>query len=290
MNSGAFPPGRRSPALSQSAGSKESLTRLHGPVAYVIGGPTDVAYPNAEDDFARITKVPVFKANLNVGHGGTYRQPGGGWFGEVAVRVAGLSAERQRRRREVVRRRRLPPVQGAGLDDREERDAVARWRVSARALIVAAVLAVAADVAAQTPQEIRLWPGKAPGSENWSVPETTTTSPAGDRTIANVSDPSVTVYLPPAAHGHRCGRRRGARRRAAAARVGRRRRQGCAVVEQQGDRGARAQVPHAAGDAGDRSRRGAGAATGVRPARARRAARNWTSRRPTPIPLRTTPR
>jgi len=29
--------------------------------------------------------VPVFKANLNVGHGGTYRQPGGGWFGEVAV-------------------------------------------------------------------------------------------------------------------------------------------------------------------------------------------------------------
>jgi hypothetical protein len=85
MNSGAFPPGAGSPALSQSAGSKESLTRLHGPVAYIIGGPTDVAYPNAEDDFTRITKVPVFKANLNVGHGGTYRQPGGGWFGEVAV-------------------------------------------------------------------------------------------------------------------------------------------------------------------------------------------------------------
>jgi len=85
MNSGAFPPGASSPALSQSAGSKESLTRLHGPVAYIIGGPTDVAYPNAEDDFARITSVPVFKANLNVGHGGTYRQPGGGWFGEVAV-------------------------------------------------------------------------------------------------------------------------------------------------------------------------------------------------------------
>lgn len=85
MNSGAFPPGASSPALSQSAGSKESLTRLHGPVAYIIGGPTDVAYPNAEDDFRRITTVPVFKANLNVGHGGTYRQPGGGWFGEVAV-------------------------------------------------------------------------------------------------------------------------------------------------------------------------------------------------------------
>jgi pimeloyl-ACP methyl ester carboxylesterase len=84
-NSGALPPGSSSPALKQSAGNKDSLNRLHGPVAYFIGGPTDVAYPNAEDDFARISKVPVFKGNLNVGHGGTYRQPGGGWFGEVAV-------------------------------------------------------------------------------------------------------------------------------------------------------------------------------------------------------------
>lgn len=85
MNSGALPPGSTSPALKQSAGNKDSLNRLHGPVAYIIGGPSDVAYPNAEDDFARISKVPVFKANLDVGHGGTYRQPGGGWFGAVAV-------------------------------------------------------------------------------------------------------------------------------------------------------------------------------------------------------------
>lgn len=68
-----------------------------------------------------------------------------------------------------------------------------------RTLIVAALVVVAAEAAAQqSPQEIRLWPGKAPGSENWSVPETTTTSPSGDRTISNVSSPSVTVYLPPA--------------------------------------------------------------------------------------------
>ena len=84
-NSGALPAGSTSPALRQSAGNKDSLNRLHGPVAYFIGGPSDVAFPNAEDDFARIAKVPVFKGNLNVGHGGTYRQPGGGWFGEVAV-------------------------------------------------------------------------------------------------------------------------------------------------------------------------------------------------------------
>jgi len=67
------------------------------------------------------------------------------------------------------------------------------------AVLAAAVVALAVDVAAQTPQEIRLWPGKAPGSENWVIPEATTTSPAGDRTITNVSEPSVRVYLPPAA-------------------------------------------------------------------------------------------
>ena len=63
---------------------------------------------------------------------------------------------------------------------------------------MAVLLAVATDAAAQSPQELRLWPGKAPGSEAWVIPESTTTSPGGDRTIANVSDPSVTVYLPPA--------------------------------------------------------------------------------------------
>jgi acetyl esterase/lipase len=71
-------------------------------------------------------------------------------------------------------------------------------KLAARVTLVMATLAIAASVCAQTPQEIRLWPGKAPGSENWSVAETTTTSPSGDRTIANVSVPSVTVYLPPA--------------------------------------------------------------------------------------------
>ena len=68
-----------------------------------------------------------------------------------------------------------------------------------RAVIGIGLLAIASDAAAQAPQEIRLWPGKAPGSENWTVPEATTTSPTGDRTITNVSDPTVTVFLPAAA-------------------------------------------------------------------------------------------
>lgn len=84
-NSGVLPPTATTPGLVLSGANKASLARLHAPIAYFIGGPTDVAYPNAEDDFARITTVPVFKANLNVGHGGTFRDPGAGWFGEVGV-------------------------------------------------------------------------------------------------------------------------------------------------------------------------------------------------------------
>jgi len=67
------------------------------------------------------------------------------------------------------------------------------------AAISIGLLAIASDVVAQAPQEIRLWPGKAPGSESWTVPEATTTSPTGDRIITNVSDPTVTVFLPAAA-------------------------------------------------------------------------------------------
>ena len=51
---------------------------------------------------------------------------------------------------------------------------------------------------AQAP-EIRLWPGKAPGTEQWTLPETVTTSAGGTRILSNVSDPTLTVYLPDAA-------------------------------------------------------------------------------------------
>jgi acetyl esterase/lipase len=71
--------------------------------------------------------------------------------------------------------------------------------VLTRAVVAIAVLVVASNAIAQPPEEIRLWPGKAPGSENWTRPEVTTVSPAGDRTISNVSDPTVTVFLPPSA-------------------------------------------------------------------------------------------
>jgi dienelactone hydrolase len=49
---------------------------------------------------------------------------------------------------------------------------------------------------AQQPVEIRLWPNGAVGSENWSVPETLTGADTGNRVVANVSDPTLTVFLP----------------------------------------------------------------------------------------------
>jgi hypothetical protein len=84
-NSGVFPETGNSVGARLSGARKDSLNKFHAPVAYFIGGPTDVAYPNAEDDFKRIDGVPVFKGNINVGHGGTFRHPGAGWFGEVGV-------------------------------------------------------------------------------------------------------------------------------------------------------------------------------------------------------------
>ncbi len=65
---------------------KDQLTKLHTPVAYINGGPTDVAYENATDDFARIGQVAVFFAENGVGHGGTYwTAPNGGDYAQVAT-------------------------------------------------------------------------------------------------------------------------------------------------------------------------------------------------------------
>jgi hypothetical protein len=64
---------------------KDVLQTLHTPLIYILGGPTDIAYTNGMDDFAKIAHVPVAVANLPVGHGGTFRQPDGGAAASVAV-------------------------------------------------------------------------------------------------------------------------------------------------------------------------------------------------------------
>jgi len=65
--------------------------------------------------------------------------------------------------------------------------------------IAAVSAAMGAQPAAQPPPpgtEIRLWPGNAPGSEHLTIPEQVVRSASGDRVISNVSDPTLTVYLP----------------------------------------------------------------------------------------------
>ena len=65
--------------------TKDKLDKLHAPIAYFIGGPTDIAYPNAVDDFARIRRVPAVIANLSLGHTGNYGLPNGGPFAPVGI-------------------------------------------------------------------------------------------------------------------------------------------------------------------------------------------------------------
>jgi len=65
--------------------TKEHLTKLHAPVFYLLGGEKDIAYANGMDDFQRIGKVPVFVANKDVGHGGTFSQPHGSDWAMVSV-------------------------------------------------------------------------------------------------------------------------------------------------------------------------------------------------------------
>jgi hypothetical protein len=65
--------------------TKDDLKKFHAPVIYIMGGPSDIAYKNAMDDYARVDHVPIVMANHDVGHGGTYRQPHGGEFARVAL-------------------------------------------------------------------------------------------------------------------------------------------------------------------------------------------------------------
>lgn len=65
--------------------TKDHLEKLHTPTLYILGGESDIASKNGMDDVARINHVPIFAANLDVGHGGTYNKPHGGEFAKVAT-------------------------------------------------------------------------------------------------------------------------------------------------------------------------------------------------------------
>ena len=84
FNSGLFNnPGGGMPGMPSL--SKDELKKIHSPTLYLLGGESDIAYSNGMDDYERINHVPVFVANMDVGHGGTYREPHGGEFARVAT-------------------------------------------------------------------------------------------------------------------------------------------------------------------------------------------------------------
>ena len=65
--------------MTMADASAKSLKQLHGPILYLVGGTSDVAWPNAQQDYKTIRRVPVWLAdNTTSGHGGTYEQPAGG--------------------------------------------------------------------------------------------------------------------------------------------------------------------------------------------------------------------
>lgn len=63
-------------------------------------------------------------------------------------------------------------------------------------LIVTGFLIIGICISGCAQEEIRLWQGKAPGSEDWTHQEARTSSAAGTTMIRDVVDPSMTVYLP----------------------------------------------------------------------------------------------
>ncbi len=65
--------------MTMADADAKALKNLHGPILYLVGGKTDVAWPNAQMDFKAIKKTPVVLAdNTQSGHGGTYEQHNGG--------------------------------------------------------------------------------------------------------------------------------------------------------------------------------------------------------------------
>jgi len=67
--------------------TKEKLKNLHQPMFYMIGGPSDIAYANAQKDYERIANnIPVVMLNSKDGHSGTYYEKHGGKYAKAVVK------------------------------------------------------------------------------------------------------------------------------------------------------------------------------------------------------------
>ena len=86
-NGGVFPEdGAGATAAAPERRKEGEPDTFHAPVAlFSRRSDRHRVYANGKDDFSRVKTVPAFLGSIHSGHGGTYNQTGGGWFGEVGV-------------------------------------------------------------------------------------------------------------------------------------------------------------------------------------------------------------
>lgn len=63
INSGFF-------ANGSLGGTPDNLNKLHSPVIFLDGGSSDIAYPQSQDNYQRVTVPAVLATQANAGHGG----------------------------------------------------------------------------------------------------------------------------------------------------------------------------------------------------------------------------
>lgn len=80
LNSGMMPDGDQ--YMIRHELERSILDEMHAPIAYFIGGESDIAYANAEADWRELQDLDIaaVNANMDVGHGATYHMPNGGPF------------------------------------------------------------------------------------------------------------------------------------------------------------------------------------------------------------------
>lgn len=85
LNSGTFPENTR-PLAGTADANKGYLKRLHMPVAWISGDSSDIAFANANADFAAFNTGPALRAwKAGVGHSLHWREPHGGPFTPLIV-------------------------------------------------------------------------------------------------------------------------------------------------------------------------------------------------------------
>jgi hypothetical protein len=73
--------------MEMMGSTKETLKNLHQPMFYMIGGPGDIAYGNAQKDYERIAdNIPVVMLNSKDGHSGTYYEKYGGNYAKAVIK------------------------------------------------------------------------------------------------------------------------------------------------------------------------------------------------------------